>query len=97
MNRRDFLKLLALFAVSTYLGSSTSAKKDRIVIVGAGVIGCALGYELVKAGANVTLIDKAHPGSQASGNSFHGLMQLTPNSLMSIISSHNWVSMLIRA
>ena len=70
MNRRDFLKLLALLAVSTYLGSSTSAKKDRIVLVGAGIIGCALGYELAKAGANVTLIDKAQPGSQASGNSF---------------------------
>ncbi|MDA0345404.1 MAG: FAD-binding oxidoreductase, partial [Proteobacteria bacterium] len=70
MNRRDFLKLLALLAVSTYLGSSTSTKKDRIVIVGAGIVGSALGYELAKAGANVTLIDKAQPGSQASGNSF---------------------------
>jgi len=70
LNRRDFLKLLAVFAISSYLGSSNSVKKNKIVIVGAGIIGITLAYELSKAGANVVLLDKKYPGSQASGNTF---------------------------
>ena len=38
-----------------------------VVIVGGGVIGCALARELALRGAAVTVIDKAEPGAEASG------------------------------
>jgi D-hydroxyproline dehydrogenase subunit beta len=43
---------------------------DRILVVGAGVIGAAIAYRLAQGGANVTLIDAATPTSGASGRSF---------------------------
>lgn len=38
----------------------------RILIVGGGIIGCATAYELAKAGAAVTLLERATPGAEAS-------------------------------
>jgi glycine oxidase len=38
-----------------------------VVIVGGGVIGCALARELALRGAAVTVIEKAEPGAEASG------------------------------
>lgn len=43
---------------------------DRILIVGAGVIGAAIAFRLAQSGADVTLIDTATPASGASGRSF---------------------------
>ena len=40
------------------------------MVVGAGIIGTMIAYELVKKGAKVVLIDKEIPASGASGNSF---------------------------
>ena len=42
----------------------------KIVVIGAGIIGTMIAYELVKKGARVILIDKEIPASGASGNSF---------------------------
>src|SRR5829696_373208 len=42
----------------------------RIVVIGAGVIGAALAYRLTRAGAQVTLIDAARPGTGTSASSF---------------------------
>jgi glycine oxidase len=39
----------------------------KIIVVGAGVIGCATAYELAKAGCAVTLLERATPGAEASG------------------------------
>lgn len=44
--------------------------KDRILVVGAGVIGAAIAYRLAEGGAAVTVIDGATPASGASGRSF---------------------------
>ena len=38
-----------------------------VVIVGGGIIGCALARELATRGAAVTVIEKAEPGAEASG------------------------------
>ena len=39
----------------------------KILIVGGGIIGCATAYELAKAGAAVTVLERATPGAEASG------------------------------
>jgi glycine/D-amino acid oxidase-like deaminating enzyme len=43
---------------------------ERILVVGAGVIGAAIAFRLAQGGAGVTLIDAATPASGASGRSF---------------------------
>ena len=70
MKRRDFLKILTLLASSSLLGVSGSKPKEKILVVGAGIVGVTIAYELSRAGVDVHLIDKKYPGSQASGNSF---------------------------
>jgi gamma-glutamylputrescine oxidase len=42
-------------------------KYSDVVVIGAGVLGCAAAYWLSHAGASVTLIDTAQPGAGASG------------------------------
>lgn len=41
-----------------------------VVVVGAGIVGAAVAYESARAGAEVILLDKAHPGSGVTGDSF---------------------------
>jgi glycine/D-amino acid oxidase-like deaminating enzyme len=41
-----------------------------VVVVGAGIVGAAVAYELALAGAAVTLVDKALPASGVTGDSF---------------------------
>jgi glycine oxidase len=38
----------------------------KILVVGGGIIGCSLAYELTKAGCAVTLLERATPGGEAS-------------------------------
>lgn len=42
----------------------------RVVVVGAGIVGAAVAYELVRAGAEVFLLDKSLPASGVTGDSF---------------------------
>ena len=70
MNRRDFLKILGLFALSPKKIYAQKSKTKEAVIIGAGIIGCSIAYELSKRGVKVTLIDKNAPGSACSGSSF---------------------------
>ena len=70
MNRRDFLKILGLFALSPKKIYAQKNKTKEAVVIGAGIIGCSIAYELSKRGVKVTLIDKNVPGSACSGNSF---------------------------
>lgn len=39
---------------------------ERVVIVGAGVMGCACAYRLLEAGCQVTLLERATPGAESS-------------------------------
>ena len=70
MNRRDFLKILGLFALSPKKIFAQKSKTKEAVVIGAGIIGCSIAYELSKRGVAVTLIDKSAPGSGCSGSSF---------------------------
>ncbi len=70
MNRRDFLKILGLFAISPKKIYAQKIKSKEAVVVGAGIIGSSVAYELSKRGVKVTLIDKNAPGSACSGSSF---------------------------
>jgi D-amino-acid dehydrogenase len=46
------------------------AGATRVIVIGAGIIGACIGYELAKRGAQVTLIDRDEPGRGCSfGNS----------------------------
>lgn len=42
-------------------------KSPDVIIIGAGVIGCSLAYELAKAGRSVLVIEKTRIGAEASG------------------------------
>lgn len=42
------------------------ARRPDILIAGAGLIGCAVAYELAKAGLSVTLVERGTPGCEAS-------------------------------
>jgi len=39
----------------------------NVLVVGAGVIGCSVAFELAKAGCAVTLVERSTPGAEASG------------------------------
>ena len=45
MNRRDFLKILGLFALSPKKIYAQKSKTKEAVIIGAGIIGCSIAYE----------------------------------------------------
>jgi glycine/D-amino acid oxidase-like deaminating enzyme len=66
MNRRRLLQLLSL-PVFTPLKGGT---RDRVVISGAGIMGASIAYHLAKRGAQVTVLEKQHPGAGATQNSF---------------------------
>ena len=70
MDRRTFTKLIALLSVQSNRSLGAILKNPKIVVIGAGIIGTLIAYELVKKGAKVILIDKAFPASGASGHSF---------------------------
>ena len=70
MNRRDFLKILGLLALSPKKIYAQKVKSKEAVVIGAGIIGSSIAYELSKRGVKVTLIDKNIPGSACSGSSF---------------------------
>lgn len=52
------------------MSGSDYLRGARIAIVGAGVVGSALAYRLAQAGAAVTVVERAHTGGGASGNTF---------------------------
>ena len=69
MDRRTLLKLLSA-PLMTGLPIRAAATQDRVVIVGAGIIGASIGYHLAKRGAQVTILEKQRPGSGATEKSF---------------------------
>lgn len=42
----------------------------RVVVVGAGIVGASIAYHLARRGTQVTLVERARPGSGATGSSF---------------------------
>jgi glycine/D-amino acid oxidase-like deaminating enzyme len=41
--------------------------KPKIVVIGGGIIGCSIDWQLARKGAKVTLIERGQPGEEASG------------------------------
>lgn len=80
MKRREFLQstgaaglVAATGPVDLAFGAADDGPDkpvDRVVVIGAGIVGAAIAYNLSKRGCDVVLIDKDEPASQASGNSF---------------------------
>jgi len=74
MDRRTLLKLMAATALAgTSAHNSASGKnstKEKVLVVGAGIIGASIAYQLAKAGAEVTIIDSLAPASHASQGTF---------------------------
>ncbi|HJL80759.1 MAG: FAD-binding oxidoreductase [Gammaproteobacteria bacterium] len=70
MDRRTFTKLIGLLAMPSGKSFGKTLKNTNIVVIGAGILGTMIAYELIKRGSRVTLIDKNYPASGASGNSF---------------------------
>ena len=80
MKRRQFLQSTGAAGIAavtapfdlafgaTEEGASFSVAK--VVVIGAGIVGASIAYNLSKRGCEVILIDKDGPASQASGNSF---------------------------
>src|SRR3977135_448947 len=44
----------------------TSSRSSNILIVGAGIVGCAIAYELSRRGASVQIVDDRLPGMGAT-------------------------------
>lgn len=68
LTRRTVLELFAGVAIAG-LPSGQPAPR-RVVIAGAGIIGVNIAYQLVKRGAEVTIVEKAQPGRGATADSF---------------------------
>jgi glycine/D-amino acid oxidase-like deaminating enzyme len=82
MHRRKLLQLLGATAVAAAYGSSARAARsgDRVVVIGAGILGAAIAYHLVRRGAKVTILEKASPASGTTGDSFAYLNASTKSS-----------------
>ena len=70
MDRRSFSKLLASLALAKKTNIGAAVLKEKITIIGGGIIGLSIGYQLSKAGIEITLIEKDFLGAHASGSSF---------------------------
>lgn len=85
VNRREFLVSASsgavLAAVNTPLVAAMAAVSTpkRVIVIGAGIVGASIAYNLVKRGCEVLVIEKRGPAAQASGNSFAWVNAGYPN------------------
>jgi glycine/D-amino acid oxidase-like deaminating enzyme len=81
LDRRRFLHGITatagLTAASPYVRNAFAVEDvadtgriDSVAVIGAGIIGASIAYNLVKRGCEVVVIEQNAPASQASGNSF---------------------------
>lgn len=78
MDRRTFLTATAAVAASGISARTAFAAHEarpagtvnRVAVIGAGIVGASIAYNLSKRGCDVILIEKREPAAQASGNSF---------------------------
>ncbi|MCA3777395.1 MAG: FAD-binding oxidoreductase [Burkholderia sp.] len=71
MNRRQFFPVLAAPLAGAFPRIVRAAKsKDRVIVIGSGVMGASIAYHLATRGAEVTLIEKDAPASGTTRNSF---------------------------
>jgi glycine/D-amino acid oxidase-like deaminating enzyme len=71
LSRRRMLALMGGSALALGLGGRLGAATPKqVVVIGAGILGAAIGYELAKRGAQVTILEKNAPASATTGDSF---------------------------
>lgn len=73
MDRRHFLSLLATataLPLAAPRARGSGARKPRVVIIGAGIIGASCAWHLASRGCEVTVLESTGPAAQASGHSF---------------------------
>ena len=89
MLRRDLIKYFFLtLAFPNLIYSSTQTK--RVLIIGSGIVGSCIAYELAKQGVKVILVDKDSALVGASQNSFNWINATYPKSPY----SYNYLSQL---
>ena len=93
MDRRRFLKSVssaAGLAVAGLPARSVFAQTrtvNRVVVIGAGIIGSSIAYNLVKRGCEVVIVEKGLPAAQASGHNFgwiNAAYSNTPSNYLSL-------------
>lgn len=71
MRRRQFVHALAGFAVASFAGVSRARNlRQRIGVVGGGIVGAAIAWRLAEAGAEVVQFERTAPAAGATRNSF---------------------------
>lgn len=70
MDRRLLLKLSAALALAPSVSRATPVSAPRVAVIGGGIVGCSIAYQLAKAGAAVTLLERNQIASQASHATF---------------------------
>lgn len=76
MDRRQLLRLGGVSALALALGPGLARRARatrpvrRIIVIGAGIIGAAIGYELSRRGAEVTILEQRLPASGTTADSF---------------------------
>jgi glycine/D-amino acid oxidase-like deaminating enzyme len=70
MHRRGFLELLATTATLAPTRKLWAAAPDRVIVIGAGIMGSSIAYHMAKRGAQVTLLEKEGPAAGTTRNSF---------------------------
>ena len=75
LNRRTLMHLMGSAAITSCAPPQQNAPPkesaaQKIVIVGAGIIGASIAYHLAKLGLDVSVIDKFGPATQTSRGTF---------------------------
>ena len=72
IDRRAFNRLMLTSMAMTSAANRASASDDRrhIAVIGAGIVGSSIAYNLAKQGARVTLIDRSTVGGATSHGTF---------------------------
>lgn len=94
MNRRRLLRLLGVSALAVAHGRYVLAarRSQKVVVIGAGILGAAIGYELTKRGAEVTILEGKAPASGTTGDSFAYLNASTKSASRPYFDL-NWLGM----
>jgi glycine/D-amino acid oxidase-like deaminating enzyme len=70
MYRRRFLQSLAAAVTVVSSKRALAAGADRVIVIGAGIMGSSIAYHLAQRGARVTLLERTGPASGTTRNSF---------------------------
>jgi glycine/D-amino acid oxidase-like deaminating enzyme len=70
MDRRKFIQIMAATTVVAQTRAMWAAGRDRVIVVGAGILGASTAYHMAQRGAQVTLLEKEHPAAGTTKNSF---------------------------